>query len=65
MVKCQYCGLTHDFTCPRIKSIEYDGPQIRRIEFHENWNAAAHSMGLRNPFARVNVTADGRVDWMG
>jgi len=33
--KCPHCGLIHDTTCPRIKSIDYykDG-SVKRIEFH-------------------------------
>lgn len=33
---CQYCGMSHSITCPRIKAMEYhpDGT-IKRIEFHE------------------------------
>lgn len=32
---CPHCGLVHETTCPRIKSIEYykDG-SIKKIEFH-------------------------------
>jgi hypothetical protein len=34
--KCPHCGFIHDFTCPRIKAIDYhpDGT-IKHIEFHE------------------------------
>jgi hypothetical protein len=35
-LNCPYCGLYHPQTiCALIKSIEYDGPTIKRIEFHE------------------------------
>jgi len=31
---CQYCGMTHKGTCPRIRAIEYhDNGTIKRIEF--------------------------------
>lgn len=32
---CQYCGMTHTATCPKIRAIEYypDGT-IKRVEFH-------------------------------
>lgn len=35
-VKCPYCGLFHDYICPRIKSVEYteDG-KIKKVEFFE------------------------------
>ena len=36
MDKCIHCGLVHETTCSRIKSIEYhpDGVTVKRIEFH-------------------------------
>jgi hypothetical protein len=34
---CPHCGASHQTTCPRIKSIEYNqnGTTIKKIEFHE------------------------------
>lgn len=35
MMKCPHCGLIHETTCPRIKSIEYhENGMTKRVEFH-------------------------------
>jgi hypothetical protein len=36
MNNCPHCGMIHQTTCPRIKSIEYheNGVTVKRIEFH-------------------------------
>jgi len=31
--RCHYCGNFHATICPKIKSIEYDGGNIKRVEF--------------------------------
>lgn len=33
---CKHCGGLHGPTCPRIKSIEYDGDSITKIEYHDH-----------------------------
>lgn len=34
-MKCPYCGLLHDVTCPRIKAMEYhENGTLKRVEFH-------------------------------
>lgn len=35
MTICPHCGLMHETTCPRIRSVEYhENGTIKRIEFH-------------------------------
>lgn len=39
---CTYCAGYHDFSCPYIESIEYEGPDIKRVVFR-----AQHYKDLR------------------
>lgn len=33
---CQWCGLMHGATCPRVKALEYhDNGLLKRVEFHD------------------------------
>jgi hypothetical protein len=61
-VSCQYCGLMHDFMCPRIKSIEYDGAAIRRIEFRDSWNPPAPVW--RRPLDPKRTVSEQQHEWM-
>jgi hypothetical protein len=49
---CQWCGLMHKATCPRVSAIEYhqDGT-IKRVEFHAALTSTLPMTFAANPAA--------------
>lgn len=57
---CEWCGMIHSALCPRIKSIEYEGGMIKRIEFHGTQPLTAAQIPWQPQLAGYQEAALGR-----
>lgn len=64
MEQCKHCGLSHETTCPRIKSIEYhpDGA-VKRVEFHPVLPVFDVTPKLGHTYIRTAPAHHSDTDW--